>query len=986
MRPTLEEHFRHLIDGGAKTDLAAFQGVMSLLTSLAGFRIKGGACYPDLYGASSAFCFAETGSEKTRAKNNYLQPIHHEQEQKRLAQFYWDDENQDMVDVHRRKLKKALDQDSITAIRREMGDLLKQRPFDFLGNSLCPGRATPQGLIKRAFKGSKTITIFSDEPGALLEPLGLANYGGKKGIVKTDRSVLTSCMLGGSTESLTRNDENKLVPETFMRLGVIGLLQPDRAEDIFMNTAWTTHDDGFIERFFLYHETKRDNSEEFREQSQTLLFSYYDVIARMLRTLEEVHKLSVMTARGTVNPMAKYWEGPIIEFESAELRKEFFRICAYMKLKKKATHVARAHEKMAQILIHQALYDSIADYNYDALNLKITERQLNFAKYFVYKFGRYEDVKDLVDWEYLSRYSRKNNLYWYKPKAYQDVGPNDPGDDDDPDDFNPGGKRYTPLVTEETLREYEEKLNNGEDVSFLDPEELYKDYKGTDLLDGLEALNAMLENEDDEYRPTYIDKISMKQGDDDPYKDKPSPEDTDKDTEIDITNPDGDCEFAHTPATLEEAFAIAYKILDDKEKQEAGLVKEPSSEEQRSTITPQNPDIIQTPPSKDMDFDKIRAPNFKKSYARDWRTREYAETSRTEAENFLYSKGLTASSRDWNLFNDRTFTHFERKGKSGNQKWSAKWTLSRDGRSKGFTLYNWVEQSYETLWPEKEEHIAYQKIMTKAEYDARVEEIKDRVAKREEKERLAEEQSQLIVADIKMLRDQNVLILAPKSKIDSGYLLKKNVEGRETYILQKNHKVGPYYLNKGSLIIPFVDYLREIRGGQVICCNGKKFYMNSTSGHFVRVIGDRENGPILICEGYATGESALKYLGGSRVYIGMDGGNMTKLANTLWHEDSTVKENAANIIICGDNDATGAKRALETADAIETSQSIRPIIAFPSDNYNDFNDQANGIKMDTPFNGYQAVLDYIQKRINYESNALSEELIKSLKEQKFYKT
>jgi len=142
--------------------------------------------------------------------------------------------------------------------------------------------------------------------------------------------------------------------------------------------------------------------------------------------------------------------------------------------------------------------------------------------------------------------------------------------------------------------------------------------------------------------------------------------------------------------------------------------------------------------------------------------------------------------------------------------------------------------------------------------------------------------------------------------------------------------------NSGSLVIPLYDENGVLVSLQFIGDDGTKRMMKDGKAQgsccFIGDIGDLQSGDtILIAEGWATGASLYEATGHFTI-VAFSAGNLTAIAI------QTRKYHPANeIIICGDNDASGVgqKAAREAALAINGRYILPPTLG-------DFNDHLAG--------------------------------------------
>ena len=157
------------------------------------------------------------------------------------------------------------------------------------------------------------------------------------------------------------------------------------------------------------------------------------------------------------------------------------------------------------------------------------------------------------------------------------------------------------------------------------------------------------------------------------------------------------------------------------------------------------------------------------------------------------------------------------------------------------------------------------------------------------------------------------------------------------YLTRK--KVKPHGLRcyKGALVVPLHDETGLLVSLQFISDDGTKRMMKGGKAQGACCfIGDSidltPNNIILICEGWATGASLFEATGHFTI-VAFSAGNLTAVAL------HTRKHHQANeIIICGDNDASGVGQIAARAAAL----AINGKYILPDTEGQDFNDSLNG--------------------------------------------
>lgn len=168
-------------------------------------------------------------------------------------------------------------------------------------------------------------------------------------------------------------------------------------------------------------------------------------------------------------------------------------------------------------------------------------------------------------------------------------------------------------------------------------------------------------------------------------------------------------------------------------------------------------------------------------------------------------------------------------------------------------------------------------------------------------------------------RAARIWALASPAPADHSYLLAKQVR--------------PLCLRmdaRSQLVIPLQDVAGQIHSVEFIATDGTKRYLagGAKKGHFV-VVGAEPGplpepaGPVLICEGWATGAS-LHIATGHSVIAAMDAGNLLPVAQAL-----RTRLPDADIVVVADNDRKpdrdtnpGVEAALKAALAIDSCVAV----------------------------------------------------------------
>jgi len=157
------------------------------------------------------------------------------------------------------------------------------------------------------------------------------------------------------------------------------------------------------------------------------------------------------------------------------------------------------------------------------------------------------------------------------------------------------------------------------------------------------------------------------------------------------------------------------------------------------------------------------------------------------------------------------------------------------------------------------------------------------------------------------------------------------------YLAKKNVKPHGLRCHKGALVVPMQDETGLLVSLQFINDDGtKRMMMGGKAQGACCFIGDSidltKDDIILICEGWATGASLYEATGHFTV-VAFNAGNLTAVAI------QTRKHHQANqIIICGDNDASGVGQVAARAAALAINGKYK----IPDTEGCDFNDILSG--------------------------------------------
>lgn len=159
------------------------------------------------------------------------------------------------------------------------------------------------------------------------------------------------------------------------------------------------------------------------------------------------------------------------------------------------------------------------------------------------------------------------------------------------------------------------------------------------------------------------------------------------------------------------------------------------------------------------------------------------------------------------------------------------------------------------------------------------------------------------------------------------YLTGKGIQSHGLRLYRGTDEIAGMRLD-GSLVVPVRNAAGEFQTLQFISAEGEKRFFpggRKVGGYFA--IG-KPSEVICIAEGYATGASVHESTGHA-VAVAFDAGNMLAVAKAL-----RAKYPTARIIVCGDNDKSGAgQRAAEAA-----ARSVGGKVALPAETDKDWND------------------------------------------------
>jgi putative DNA primase/helicase len=222
--------------------------------------------------------------------------------------------------------------------------------------------------------------------------------------------------------------------------------------------------------------------------------------------------------------------------------------------------------------------------------------------------------------------------------------------------------------------------------------------------------------------------------------------------------------------------------------------------------------------------------------------------------------------------------------------------------------------------------------------------------KRDLKDKWCERSSQLSQADWERVREQ--WAAAEEKHQEAAHERHLRAQKAAEWILRNSTPVTTHpYLDlkgiqahgeirayRGSLVLSLRDEQGQLQTLQFIDADGSKRFLTGgrTAGCSFRIPGDPE-GPVAICEGYATGVS-IHEATGDEVVCAMNCGNLTNVAKTI-----RTKFPERQIIIVADNDQftdgnPGLARATEAAGAIAGTLAVPEFSDQLSINATDFND------------------------------------------------
>lgn len=162
--------------------------------------------------------------------------------------------------------------------------------------------------------------------------------------------------------------------------------------------------------------------------------------------------------------------------------------------------------------------------------------------------------------------------------------------------------------------------------------------------------------------------------------------------------------------------------------------------------------------------------------------------------------------------------------------------------------------------------------------------------------------------------------------------------GHNTYLARKGVTGYGVRENKGCVVVPVRDSAGTLHGLQFILTDGTKKFLKGTAKRGCYHAIGKINGPLYICEGYATGAS-IHEATGHAVAVAFDAGNLRPVAEQLRRKYPETK-----LVICADNDQwtdgnpgmTKAKEAAASVGASVVFPAFKDLESKPTD----FNDMA----------------------------------------------
>lgn len=172
------------------------------------------------------------------------------------------------------------------------------------------------------------------------------------------------------------------------------------------------------------------------------------------------------------------------------------------------------------------------------------------------------------------------------------------------------------------------------------------------------------------------------------------------------------------------------------------------------------------------------------------------------------------------------------------------------------------------------------------------------------------------IEDERTKRKQEIDARQKKAALTARYIWRNSVPLQlrtHPYLIRKH--IDPHGLRigrDGVLIVPMYNIDKALVSLQFIDADGNKRFLSGgrKTGCFSTIGTYQQGKPIIVCEGWATGAS-IHQDGGHFVVVAMDAGNLDPVAKAFRMLDA-----GAEIIIAGDNDASGTGQAADRKAAL----------------------------------------------------------------------
>jgi putative DNA primase/helicase len=201
------------------------------------------------------------------------------------------------------------------------------------------------------------------------------------------------------------------------------------------------------------------------------------------------------------------------------------------------------------------------------------------------------------------------------------------------------------------------------------------------------------------------------------------------------------------------------------------------------------------------------------------------------------------------------------------------------------------------------------------------------------------------ILDAEQARERDEKLRQGKARKIAHWILSRSkpAEASHPYLIQKGVQAhGDLHQYRDALVLPLRDSEGVLHSLQFIGGDGeKRFFSGGRVEGCYYTVADTGTGPLVICEGYATGASIFEATGYATV-AAMNCGNLLSVAKGI-----RAKFPKRDIIIAGDNDQfkegnPGRTKATEAARAIGIKLAI-PQFKSTESKPTDFNDLANVI-------------------------------------------